>query len=228
FPKITGRLLDERLGRWNFWVMFVGFNLGFFPMHISGLLGMPRRVYTYPGGMGWDTLNLITTIGSVLFAVGVLLFVANVVYSRRHGVVAGPNPWDAGTLEWATPSPPPPYNFAVIPTVRSGYPLWEERLAAAAPEETRGAGERSVVFRGPVLDEGRETFATSPIEADERAVMRMPEDSLLPLLLASATLAAFYGALFSLWWLAALGALGVLAVLVAWLRPRPVAGGAAA
>ena len=111
FPKMTGRLLSEKIGRWNFWLMFIGFNLGFFPMHISGLLGMPRRVYTYPENMGWDTLNLITTLGSYLFAIGFLLLIVNVIISLRRGPIAGPNPWDADSLEWATPSPPPPYNF---------------------------------------------------------------------------------------------------------------------
>ena len=123
FPKFTGKLMDERLGRWNFWTMFIGFNLGFFPMHISGLLGMPRRIYTYPDSMGWDWLNLITTIGSFLFGFGVLLLIYNVVRSMRHGPSAGSNPWDAPTLEWATSSPPPPYNFAVIPVVASRHPL---------------------------------------------------------------------------------------------------------
>ncbi|MBX6363278.1 MAG: cytochrome c oxidase subunit I [Gemmatimonadetes bacterium] len=224
FPKMTGRLLDERLGKWNFWVMFVGFNLGFFPMHIAGLLGMPRRVYTYPAGLGWDGLNLLTTIGSYLFALGILLFLINVARSRRHGESAGPNPWDGGTLEWATPSPPPPYNFAVIPTVRSGYPLWEDRLG-----RLRGAAAaRSVVTRGPVLDQGRETVDTSALDADPVAVLRMPQDSLWPFLLAVATSVAFYGAVFGAWWLAGLGALGIVATILGWLWPRSLEGGAVA
>ena len=147
FPKMTGRMLDERLGRWNFWVMFIGFNLGFFPMHISGLLGMPRRVYTYAPNMGWDTLNLITTVGSFLFAIGVLLLLINVAISWRRGEAAGPNPWDAATLEWLTPSPPPSYNFTVIPTVASRYPLWEDRLKEIGRpdgyEQGPGAGSRA-------------------------------------------------------------------------------------
>ena len=130
FPKFTGRMMDERLGRWNFWTMFIGFNLGFFPMHISGLLGMPRRIYTYAEGMGWDWVNLITTLGSFLFGIGVLIFVWNVVKSLKRGAPAGDNPWDAPTLEWATSSPPPPYNFAVIPIVASRHPLWEDRLGS--------------------------------------------------------------------------------------------------
>src|SRR5665213_1109851 len=128
FPKMTGRLLDERLGQANFWTMFVGFNLGFFPMHLVGLMGMPRRIYSYVPEMGWGPMNLVISLGALLFAAGVLIFVWNVVRSLRNGVPAGDNPWDAPTLEWATSSPPPPYNFAVIPTVASRHPLWEDRL----------------------------------------------------------------------------------------------------
>ena len=156
-PKMTGRLLDERLGRWNFWTMFIGFNLGFFPMHIAGLLGMPRRVYTYPAGLGWDAVNMITTIGSYVFAIGVLLFLVNVFWSLRRGRVAGPNPWDGPTLEWAVPSPPPAYNFALLPTVGSRHPLWEDRLGEP--------GGRSRIDEGPALAEGRETLGVSPLDA---------------------------------------------------------------
>ncbi|HEX6534533.1 MAG TPA: cytochrome c oxidase subunit I [Gemmatimonadaceae bacterium] len=226
FPKITGRMLDERLGKWNFWVAFIGFNIGFFPMHIAGVLGMPRRIYTYPAGMGWDTINLITTIGSYIFAIGILLFVVNVIVSLRRGAPAGPNPWDAGTLEWATPSPPPPYNFAVIPTVRSSYPLWEDRLPPSG--ETARGEERSSVFRGPVLDDKRETLGTSPLEADTMSVLRMPEDSPWPFLLTVALALVFYGAVFGVWWLAIAGAAGVLATLAGWFWPRSLEGGAVA
>ena len=128
FPKVTGRLLDERLGRWNFWTMFVGFNAAFFPMHIAGLMGMPRRIYTYPANVGWSAVNLITSIGSLAFAVGILLLLLNIAVSLRRGARAGANPWHAPTLEWSTPSPPPQYNFVVIPTIASRHPLWEEQL----------------------------------------------------------------------------------------------------
>ena len=128
FPKFTGRMMSERLGKWSFWVMFIGFNLGFFPMHISGMLGMPRRIYTYPSGMGWDTLNLITSVGAFMFAFGVLLFLYNVVISLRRGEAASPNPWDGSTLEWSTPSPPPAFNFVSLPNIVSRHPLWEDRL----------------------------------------------------------------------------------------------------
>ena len=125
FPKATGRMLSERLGRWHFWLFTIGFNLTFLTMHIPGMLGMARRIYTYPADRGWDVLNLVTTLGVPLQAVAVLLFVVNIVISLRRGAPAGNDPWDAWTLEWATSSPPPPYNFAVVPPVSSRRPLWD-------------------------------------------------------------------------------------------------------
>src|SRR5688572_29864328 len=110
-PKFTGKLLNERLGRWNFWLMFVGINVAFFPMHIVGLLGMPRRVYTYPAGLGWDIYNLISTVGTGILVTGVGLFASNVIYSWWKGKPAGDNPWGGDTLEWGTPSPPLNYGF---------------------------------------------------------------------------------------------------------------------
>ena len=211
FPKFTGRLMDERLGTWNFWTMFIGANLVFFPMHILGMLGMPRRIYTYPAGLGWDVYNLIETAGAYLFAVGVLMFAWNVFRSRRNGAPAGANPWDAGTLEWSTPSPPPPYNFAVIPTIGSRHPLWEDRLGEGSASST--------LARGPVLDRGRETFATSPLDAEPRAVMRMPEDSYAPLSVAISCGLIAYGLLFGLWWLAVIGVVTLAVSAIAWLWP---------
>ncbi len=124
FPKFSGKMMNETLGKWSFWTSFIGFNVAFLPMHLTGLLGMPRRVYTYPAHMGWDTLNMVTSIGAFVFAIGILLTSINVVVSLRFGRIAGPNPWDAPTLEWSMSSPPPPYNFAVLPTVASRHPLW--------------------------------------------------------------------------------------------------------
>ncbi|HSB53065.1 MAG TPA: cbb3-type cytochrome c oxidase subunit I, partial [Gemmatimonadales bacterium] len=210
-PKMTGRMLSERLGRWNFWVMFLGFNLGFLPMHVTGLLGMPRRVYTYPAGLGWDTLNLVTTIGAFVFAAGLFLFLVNVVWSRLHGRLAGPNPWHAPTLEWSVPSPPPPYNFEVIPTVESRHPLWEEEL---------GEGARSVIGYGPALDQGRETLGTSTLDAEPEQVLRMPEDSLWPLLLALALTVVAYGLLVGAWWVAGAGGAATLVTVAGWLWPQ--------
>ena len=211
-PKMTGRLLSERLGKWNFWTMFVGFNLGFFPMHIAGMLGMPRRVYTYGDGLGWNTVNMISTIGAFVLAIGVLLLVVNIVWSYRKGERASANPWNAPTLEWAVPSPPPPYNFLVIPTVASRHPLWEEQL---------GETHRSSVHSGPALDDGRETLGTSPREADPELILHMPQDSFAPLLLAISMTLAFYGALLSQWWLGITGAIGVIVFAIQWMWPRP-------
>jgi cytochrome c oxidase subunit I+III len=125
FPKLTGRLFDERLGQLHFWLTFIGFNLTFFVQHILGLIGMPRRVYTYPDLPWWGTLNMISTVGAVVMALSGIAFVVNVVYSLRRGAVAGDNPWEAWTLEWATTSPPPPENFVTLPTVESRRPLWD-------------------------------------------------------------------------------------------------------
>jgi cytochrome c oxidase subunit 1 len=125
FPKVTGRLMSERLGRWHFWLFALGFNLTFAPLHIAGILGMPRRIYTYDAGRGWEIWNLVATIGVAFQALGILFFVANLLWSSRRGARAGDDPWDAWTLEWSTTSPPPPYNFETLPTVRSRRPLWD-------------------------------------------------------------------------------------------------------
>jgi cytochrome c oxidase subunit I len=215
FPKFFGRMMDERLGRWNFWTMFAGFNIGFFPMHVAGLLGMPRRIYTYGEGMGWDWVNLVTTAGSFLFAVGVLIFIYNVVISRKRGHPAGDNPWDAPTLEWATSSPPPPYNFAVVPTVASRHPLWEDRL---------GTDEHSVIGTGAVLEHGREALGTTPLDAEPNIILKMPGDTLVPLFLAASMTVLTVGLALVNWAVVALGALLIGGAIVTWLWPDPVLG----
>jgi cytochrome c oxidase subunit 1 len=125
FPKATGRLLNETLGKWHFWLLCIGFNMTFIPLHFAGFLGMPRRIYTYQPGRGWDGVNLIASIGVIFQAAGILCFVINVVRSARSGERAGDDPWDAWTLEWTTSSPPPEYNFEKLPVVRSSRPLWD-------------------------------------------------------------------------------------------------------
>lgn len=125
FPKVTGKMLDERLGRWHFWFMFMGFNLTFGPMHIAGLLGMPRRIHQYHEGRGWEIWNYLSTFGVLVQAIGFLILFWNLYSSARHGPEAGDDPWDAWTLEWGTTSPPAPYNFESVPVVRSRRPLWD-------------------------------------------------------------------------------------------------------
>jgi len=125
FPKMTGRMYNETLGKIHFWLFVLGFHLTFDFMHIPGLLGMPRRIYTYEPGRGWDTWNMIVTLGAIVQGIAILVFVANLLYSAFEGKLAGNDPWDAWTLEWSTSSPPPEYNFPVIPEVRSRRPLWD-------------------------------------------------------------------------------------------------------
>jgi cytochrome c oxidase subunit 1 len=124
WPKVFGRLLDERLGKLHFWLAFIGLNLTFFPMHFIGLLGMPRRVYTYPAELGLGSMNLVATVGAMVLGFSTLILVFNVWYSSRKGEKADKNPWGAATLEWAVSSPPPVYNFSVLPEVSSRLPLW--------------------------------------------------------------------------------------------------------
>jgi heme/copper-type cytochrome/quinol oxidase subunit 1 len=243
-PKMTGRMLNERLGKWSFWVLFIGVNLTFFPMHAVGLAGMPRRVYTYPAGMGWDWLNLAESIGAAVTAIGMLLFVINVLWSRRHGAIAPANPWGASSLEWSTSSPPPEYNFAVIPTVRGREPLWEAHDAllgpAGAPDDSdadparamgildadgeyrrRGEGAPDLV-RLPgwrVLDAGKEALESTMLDADPQAVLRMPGDSLWPLILSLALTGLFVALLFKAPVWAGVAGLATLLAIAAWLWP---------
>jgi cytochrome c oxidase subunit 1 len=125
YPKMTGRMLSERLGKWHFWIFLIGFHLTFDLMHIPGILGMPRRIYTYEADRGWTLLNMLISTGAFIQSIGTLIFVYNMVWSYFRGPIAGHDPWDAWTLEWSTASPPPAYNFAVIPSVESRRPLWD-------------------------------------------------------------------------------------------------------
>jgi len=207
FPKITGRMLSERLGKWNFWLFFVGFNVAFYPMHHLGLAGMPRRVYTYQAGIGWDALNLVSTLGAVTIAVSVLLFVINVVRSLRHGEAAGDNPWGAGTLEWATSSPPPPYNFVAPVVVHGRDPVWEHGLPDGSPSHVRG-----------LADEIREVLVTSVIEARPDHRSAFPGPTIWPFVAAVFTAILFVASIFTPWavvW----GAIPVAIALIAWFWP---------
>ena len=204
FPKLTGRMLSERAGRWNFWLFFIGFNVAFFPMHILGLQGMPRRVYTYSAASGWENLNLLSTIGAVTIAVSMLVFLVNVVVSVRRRERAPDNPWNASGLEWATSCPPPAYNFMAIPVVNSRTPLWEKEFPVA---EVTGLPE--------IL---RTTLVTRLHDAEPDHVAILPSPSIWPFLAALATTVMFIGSVFTPWamvW----GAVPVAITLIGWFWP---------
>ncbi len=214
WPKITGRMLDERLGRWTFWLMFVGFNLGFFPQHVLGLEGMPRRVVTYPES-SWELWNMLSTVGSFVLGVGFALFVVNVVLSRRRGALAGDDPWGGPTLEWATTSPPPPYNFRVQPHVHDVSPCWNP-ADDVDPSVTSLLEELEVPH-----DDQRETIGTSIVDAEPDEVVLIAKSSIWPLVVTLAIVAVLCGGLYDLVVPAVVGAVGAAAALVAWLWPGP-------
>jgi cytochrome c oxidase subunit 1/cytochrome c oxidase subunit I+III len=190
-PKMTGRMLYERLGKFSFWTMFVGFNAAFFPMHVLGLLGMPRRIYTYPDGLGWAGLNALVTIGSFVFAAGTGLTLWNLIWSWRRGQPAPPNPWDADTLEWSTTSPPPEWNFEKVPVIGSRHPLWDEGGLTYAESGTDAA----TVSLGPPGARARQTPVGTAVDALPEATMSIPEESYLPFLVALGIAIVFVGLL---------------------------------
>jgi cytochrome c oxidase subunit I len=211
-PKMTGRMLNERLGRISFWTMFVGFNLAFFPMHILGFLGMPRRVYTYSAGLGWDALNVVITVGSFLFGLGTLLTLINFAVSRARGAPAPDNPWDADTLEWGMTSPPPEYNFEAIPVVSGRHPLWDE----PPPTEASSGGDDATRAMGPPGAFNRETPITAGLVAESDETMKIPGETYLPFVLALGLAVIFMGLLIKAVLVGAVG-LGLAVVgLVAW------------
>src|SRR4051794_25696351 len=185
FPKWTGRMLNNSLGNLNFWLFFIGFNLTFFPMHQLGLKGMTRRIYTYVPETGWGHLNLLATIGAGVIGLSVLTFLINVAWSRRCGLIAGNNPWGAATLEWATTSPPPSYNFLYLPTVRGRDALWDQK-------------EISPVITG-IRNDIREVLNTTILEAAPDHRYEMAGDSIYPLLLSIAIVATIIGGIFYAW-----------------------------
>jgi cytochrome c oxidase subunit 1/cytochrome c oxidase subunit I+III len=202
YPKMFGRMLDERLGKTSFWLMFVGFNVGFFPMHIAGLLGMPRRIYTYHAGLGWDTSNLLSTIGAYVFALGLVLTLWNVVRSRVAGVAAGPNPWGAGTLEWASASPPDHFNFAQIPVVSGRDPLWTGDVAP-----------------GPAFDDARLSPRTTVLDATLEHTVELPHENLWTVVMSLAMLGLFAALLVRWDWLAITCGVITLLSLARWMWP---------
>jgi cytochrome c oxidase subunit I+III len=207
FPKIMGRMMSEKLGQWSFGLMFIGFNVAFFPMHLLGLHGMPRRVYTYQSGMGWDNLNLLSTIGAVTLALGVFVSLVNAVRSARVGELAPPNPWGAGTLEWATDSPPPVCNFHAIPVVYGRDPVWQPPPDGAA---THVSG---------LSADSREQLVTTVLDALPDHRVAYPNPTPWPFLSAVATTILFIGSIFTPWaivW----GSVPVAIALIFWFWPR--------
>jgi cytochrome c oxidase subunit I+III len=182
-PKMTGRMMNVTLGKWNFWLFFIGFNLTFFTMHFLGLRGMTRRVYTYLPEMNWGPLNMVATVGAFLMGAGVLVFIVNFFWSRTYGEIAGPNPWQAGSLEWATSSPPPSYNFGELPTVNGREALWD-----AAPHQPVVTG---------IASDYRETLITDTLDADPDHRMESPGPSAWPFWSAVAISIFFIGSVFS-------------------------------
>jgi cytochrome c oxidase subunit I+III len=206
FPKFTGRMMSETLGRWTFALFFVGFNLTFFPMHNLGLHGMPRRVYTYLPTMGWTNLNFLSTIGAYVLGLGVLLFMVNAWNSARHGAIAGDNPWGSFGLEWATTSPPPPYNFLYIPTTRDRYELW-----SMSDDQPLVSGLRS---------DRREVLITKLMDAEPDHRLETPRPTIWPFLVAFATTIGIVTAIFTPWGVPIGFALAGI-TLVGWFWPKP-------
>jgi len=181
WPKMFGRMLSERLGMWHFWLMFIGMNLTFMPMHYLGMIGQPRRTWTYDSGLGFEFWNLIETIGALTIAASVAIFLLNVWLTRRNGEIPGNDPWDGHTLEWATTSPPPAHNFDSIPVIRSRRPMWDLKYGEAQeftePRDTKAAG--------------------STDEDSTPHGIHLPPPSFYPLVLAFGLLVAAYALLYS-------------------------------
>lgn len=195
YPLLGGRFLSDRLGTIAFWTMFAGFNVAFFPMHLAGLWGMPRRVFVYPEEAGWGLVNLISTVGAACFAAGVLLVVLDVLRSKKHQIQAPRNPWNAGTLEWATP-PDEDWGVRSVPRVSSRYPIWDQPEVVAE----MNAGEWYL----PDAEEGRrEALVTSVLDADPEQVLRVGGPSWLPMAAAFALGGVFIALTFH-WWLISL------------------------
>jgi cytochrome c oxidase subunit I+III len=207
FPKLTGRLMSERMGKVSVVLVFVGFNLTFFVMHKLGLDGMPRRIFTYDAETGWGTLNLVATIGAFVLGTGVLLTVINALISMKRGKLAGEDPWGGDGLEWTTKSPPPPHNFTFLPTVRERYAAW-----------TSPPLEQPVVHG--VRTDRREVLITKSLDAEPDHRSELPGPAISPLLAALATGVMFITAIFTPWGIV-VGSVLVFFALVAWAWPKP-------
>jgi cytochrome c oxidase subunit I+III len=205
YPKMTGRLLSESIGRWTVALLFIGFNLTFFPMHQLGINGMPRRVYTYVPDTGWGPLNAVATAGALTIGVSVLLFLVNAARALRRGAIAGHNPWGGATLEWATSSPPPPYNFHPLPVVEGRMALWDR-----STEPPHVVGIRS---------DCREVLVTRVLDAEPDHKSEMPAPSIWPFLSALSVGLMFVMTLFTPWGLVIGGTIATAAVIM-WFWPK--------
>ena len=209
-PQIVGRFLSKRLSHAVFWLIFLGFNIAFLPMHITGLRGMPRRVATYPEGLGWDMLNLISSAGSAMLALGFLLFTLDVVRVLfGGGWTAGRNPWNASTLEWLYPPVTPGYNFRVIPEIKSREPLWNQAELEHSPEPDSG-------FLPVHTDGRRETIGSDAMTGQPVQILRLPHPTWWPLLAALATGITFLSVLLGYYWNAVAGVTLTLLSFVGW------------
>jgi len=210
YPKVTGYMLSERLSRWAFWIIFISFNVTFFPLHELGFRGMPRRVYTYLPDLGWGNLNLLATVAAFGLGIGFLIFLINLLWSPIRGRRAGPDPWGGDTLEWATESPPPLYNFAVLPVVHGRYPLWEP----AGLTDPRIQGMELYDPEHPQ----RETLSTTIMDGEPHYRRPLPGPNIWPLGLALGLAVAAIGSMIDLWFVP-FGAVLAFIAMVGWLRP---------
>ena len=208
-PHFSGRMPSERLGRWGFWLVFIGFNVTFLIMHWTGLIGMPRRVYTYDTGLGWDIPNLVSSIGSFIMAIGIGTILLDIVLHFRFGQPAKKNPWNADTLEWATSLPPSPYNFVSLPDIDSRHPLWKD------PDlpDSIARGEHALT----VIDHGRrETWGVDPLTGKAREIVHLPGNSWLPFIASLFLTALCLSLLSKAYWIALIATLAILVVLFRW------------
>lgn len=209
-PVVSGRMLSPRLGKWAFWLLFLGFTVTFFPMHFTGLLGMPRRVYTYPEGLGWDGLNLTSTIGAFVFALGILVMLYDVVTHFWWGEKAKRNPWNAGTLDWMMEIPAKEWGTRSVPIIKSRYPLWQQENFLDDVDNGR--------FLLPdAPDMKRETIITSVVDAKPEQVLRVPGPSSWPILCAAATGGVFLASTFHWWWITGISAVLAFVFILCWV-----------
>ena len=208
-PHVSGRMPSELLGRWAFWLIFIGFNVTFLMMHLTGLLGMPRRVYTYEAGLGWDWLNLLSSIGGFIMAIGVGMFLLDILLHFRFGRVAPRNPWNADTLEWAIAMPVSTYNYISLPLIDTRHPLWEDRQLPEKLESGQGG-------QSEIPDGLRVTWGSDPVAGKVKELVHVPSNSWLPLQTGVALTVVCLGLLTKFYWVALAAALVALVVILRW------------